>query len=78
MDRGSRKEHRTIAPQRCGGCSVVIPPAGAGLWLVRDRRHGVERAFATQRAALRFALFGEVSGAPTGAALLAPPACAAR
>ena len=35
---------------------VVIPPTGAEEWILRDKQ-GAEWRFATQREALRFALF---------------------
>lgn len=60
---------------RCVGsrAALVIAQAPDGRWCVRDRREGFERSFATQRAALHFALF-EWGGSPgAGAALVIPP-----
>jgi hypothetical protein len=36
---------------------IVIPPQGAEHWILRDSINGTEWRFATQREALRFALF---------------------
>lgn len=46
---------------------VVIPPTGAEQWILRDSKHGTEWHFATQREALRFALFQAAS--PQGASV---------
>jgi hypothetical protein len=47
----------TTAPKAVRRNWVVIPPSGSGPWIIRDMASGVERRFAAQREALRFALF---------------------
>jgi hypothetical protein len=48
----------SVAPSSSARRSwVVIPPRDAAGWILRDSIHGTEWHFATQREALRFALF---------------------
>jgi hypothetical protein len=53
--------------------ALVVSQAPDGRWWVRDRRQGLERSFATQRAALRFALFEWSGRSAVSAALVVPP-----
>lgn len=55
------------------GRSLVVAQAPDGRWMVRDRRRGLEVPFATQRAALHFALFDIGEPYATGCALVIPP-----
>jgi hypothetical protein len=64
---GERLAESAASPVR--PCFTVAQSDG-GDWIARDRRAGIERHFATQRAALHFVLF-EFSGGGA-AALLAP------
>lgn len=66
-------DHRPAA--RCVGsrAALVISQTPDGLWSVCDRRKGFERSFATQRAALHFALFEWGGSLGAGAALVIPP-----
>lgn len=66
-------DHRSAG--RCVGsrAALVISQTPDGLWSVCDRRKGFERSFATQRAALHFALFERVGSLGAGAALVIPP-----
>lgn len=74
----------TLSGKRPAACvagynaALIVAPTPDGHWLVRDRRRGLERRFATQRAALHFALF-EIGGPlGSGAVLGIPPASSGR
>jgi hypothetical protein len=60
---------------RCVGSrtALVVSQTPDGRWQVSDRRQGLERSFATQRAALHFALFEWGGPSQGGAALVIPP-----
>ena len=49
-------EFLAAATSRAKPCFTIVPNE-AGQWIARERLSGIERCFATQRAALHFVLF---------------------
>jgi hypothetical protein len=75
MDHTVSGNRLLASPPPKRGHYFVVAPNLDGLWAVSGQPRGAQRVFATQREAIRFALY-ETGRNPSAAALLTPPRAA--